>query len=241
MEKKNNVVDLSEIVTNSTLLYLSKRVEELEKAHRKTCEMAARSILYALDMKDHYTYGHSMRVAFYSLTLGREMGLNTSELYNLELASLFHDIGKIGVPDQILLKPERLNEDEYAQMKSHPEKSAEILKGFKDFEEVAKIVRHHHERYDGRGYPSRLKGEDIPLYSRIILISDTFDAMTSSRPYRKGLSYETAFSELDEFSGTQFDPHLVKLFKKAMRKDAKKNEETFSLTIIDDSFKKKAA
>ena len=112
---------------------------------------------------------------------------------------------------------------------------------FSPFEKIAKYARHHHERYDGKGYPDNLKGEDIPYFSRIILISDTFDAMTSDRPYRKGLPYDVAFSELEEFAGSQFDPKLSKIFVKAMEKDQKKNENVFKLTIFQDDFNKKAA
>jgi HD-GYP domain-containing protein (c-di-GMP phosphodiesterase class II) len=126
-------------------------------------------------------------------------------------------------------------------MKQHPENSAKIIEVFEEFTEIAKVCRHHHERYDGRGYPHNLKKEDIPLHSRIILIADTFDAMTSSRPYRKALSYQIAFEELEEFSGTQFDPTLVKHFIKAMEKEQKNKDSTFFLRIIDQRVEKKAA
>ena len=241
MTKKNNVISIPELVKNVTLLRLTGEVESLKRQQKEICEMAARSILLALDCKDHYTYGHSTRVAYYSVTLGRELGLSEEELYDLELSALFHDIGKIGVPDSVLLKPTRLNEEEFLLMKSHPTKSYEILKDFEPFQDIALYAKSHHERYDGRGYPDGLKGEDIPLYSRIILIADTFDAMTSTRPYRKGLPYEVAFNELEEFSGSQFDPELVVHFIKAMQKEEAKDEKTFKLTIIDGDFEKQAA
>lgn len=241
MSKKNNVISLPEIVTNVTLLKLSHDVEELKSEQKKICEQAVKSMLRALDAKDHYTFGHSMRVAFYSLELGREIGLNDEELYQLEMSALFHDIGKIGVPDSVLLKPSRLDEDEFQEMKLHPSKSYEILSDFEVFRDVARYAKHHHERYDGRGYPDGLKGEDIPFYSRIILIADTFDAMTSTRPYRKGLPYDVAFSELKEFAGSQFDPNLVDHFISAMKKDEAKKENTFSLSIIQGDFSKQAA
>ncbi len=237
-DKKSNVISLhGHKVASST----QSEAETLRQSQKEFCEQAVRSILYALDCKDHYTYGHSMRVAYYSLTLGKELGLDAEALYNLELAALFHDIGKIAVPDAVLNKPARLTEDEFLVMKSHPSKSAEILKGFSPFEDIAIWAKHHHERYDGRGYPDAMKGEDIPLYSRIILIADTFDAMTSTRPYRKGLAYEVAFAELIEFSGSQFDPHLVEHFIAAMRREEGKNEQTFKLTIVNGEFNKDAA
>ncbi|WP_052610300.1 HD-GYP domain-containing protein [Bacteriovorax sp. BSW11_IV] len=240
-KKPDNVYSIPELLTNMTLMNLSSEVEGLKKKQKETCEMAARSILYALDCKDHYTYGHSTRVAFYSLALGRELGLNEEELYELELSALFHDIGKIGVPDSVLLKPTRLTEEEFLQMKAHPTLSYEILKDFEPFGKIAINAKHHHERFDGRGYPDGLKGDEIPFMSRIILIADTFDAMTSTRPYRKGLPYDVAFNELEEFSGSQFDPALVKHFINAMKKEESKNEKTFTLSIVNGTFEKDAA
>lgn len=240
-QKSATILHLPEARHNLATKRLENVSNQMHEQEKKICEMAAKTILKALDCKDAYTYGHSMRVAFFAVSLGREMKLSESELYDLELAALFHDIGKIGVPDSVLLKPSRLTDDEFLQMKSHPSKSFEILKGFTHFEKVATYAKHHHERYDGRGYPDGLKGEDIPLFSRIILIADTFDAMTSSRPYRKGLEYEVAFAELVEFSGSQFDATLVKHFISAMTKESKKNTETFTLSIIDGVFQKDAA
>lgn len=241
MTKKNNVISLPDIITNITMMKLNSKVSELEQKQRDTCEMAVRSILKALNCKDEYTHGHSTRVAYYSLCLARELDLSDELLYDIEVAALFHDIGKIGVPDDILRKPDRLNAEEFEIMKKHPELSEEILKGFEPFENIARYTRHHHERYDGRGYPDGLKGEEIPFASRVILIADTFDAMTSTRPYRKGLSYQIAFEELREFSGTQFDPKLVEPFIQAMEKEQAKQEEEFNLTVMQGQYKKDAA
>lgn len=239
--KNGEVISLRKHIPSLAFLQMAKENNELKQKQKEFCEMAVRAILHALDCKDHYTYGHSMRVTYYSLVLGKEIGFNEEELYELEMAALFHDIGKIAIPDSVLLKPTRLNEDEFLVMKTHPEKSSEILEGFKPFEKVAKYARHHHERFDGRGYPEGLKGEEIPLCSRIILITDTFDAMTSSRPYRKGLDFEVAYEELTEFAGSQFDPNLVEAFCRAMRKEEAKQEKTFTLNIIDGTFTKNAA
>jgi putative nucleotidyltransferase with HDIG domain len=226
---------------NVSILNMAIRINELKNEKQQVCEMAARTILKALDAKDNYTYGHSMRVCYFSLVLGKELGLSDPEIYDLQLASLFHDIGKIGTPDAVLNKPTRLSDEEFRIMKDHPEQSYEILKGFEVFEKVAKYAKHHHERYDGRGYPDQLKGEDIPQFSRIILIADTFDAMTSTRVYRKGLPYEVAYNELVEFSGSQFDPGLVKHFVDGMKKEELKQEEQFYIPLMDEMFKKKAA
>jgi putative nucleotidyltransferase with HDIG domain len=241
MNKSSNILHLQEARENKEIKKLQEQVSDLLHEKRAMCEQAVKTMLRALDAKDNYTYGHSLRVAYYSLALGREYGLNEEQLYDLEMAALFHDVGKIGVPDSVLLKPSRLEEDEFLKMKKHPSLSAEILQDFEVFKEVATFAKHHHERYDGRGYPDGLKGEGIPLFSRIILIADTFDAMTSTRPYRKGLSYDVAFAELKEFSGSQFDPNLVPYFIAAMTKEQQKNEPTFRLSLVEGSFIKDAA
>jgi putative nucleotidyltransferase with HDIG domain len=249
MPKKNvhnNVIPLrantkTSVEVKLTPEQMEQEIARLNKAQKDICEMAVRSILNALDLKDHYTFGHSMRVAFFCQKLGEELKLNPEELYELELAALFHDIGKIGVPDAVLLKPARLTEEEFLTMKKHPEKSYEILEDFPHFHKIATYAKHHHERYDGRGYPDGLKGEEIPFYSRIILIADTFDAMTSTRTYRKGLEYSVAFQELKDFAGSQFDKMLVEKFVKAMSADEERSEKTFTLLIINGEFAKKAA
>jgi putative nucleotidyltransferase with HDIG domain len=241
MTKKSNLFSIPNLITNVTLIQLSQKVRELEYNQKNICEMAARSILQALDLKDHYTFGHSTRVAYFSQIMGQEVGLTEAELYDLELASLFHDIGKIGTPDNVLNKPDRLSDEEFLIMKEHPVKSAEILAGFSQFQKVAEIAKHHHERIDGRGYPDNLKGEDIPFMSRIILISDTFDAMTSKRVYREGLSHDIAFEELSDFAGAQFDSKLVNKFISGMKKEDKKEDNTFRLKIINGKFEKEAA
>jgi HD-GYP domain-containing protein (c-di-GMP phosphodiesterase class II) len=204
-------------------------------------ELTIKTLLNALRCKDEYTWGHSLRVAYFCVSVGREMGLSDEELYELEVSALFHDIGKIGVPDAVLLKPTRLTEEEFQIMKLHPTKSFDILQEFPVFHRMALNAKHHHERFDGRGYPEGIKGDAIPLFSRIILVADTFDAMTSSRPYRKGLAMKIAFSELREFAGTQFDSNVVENFISSMEREQSKNEETFSLQIIAGDFKKDAA
>jgi len=241
MSKKSNISFLNHPSAALAFLSLAERVQQLEDSYRDACEMAARTILQALDVRDNYTYLHSARVAFLSLLLGKEISLTSEELYNLELASVFHDIGKIGVPDRILLKTSQLTDEEFNIMRSHPEKSAEILSKFSQFQEIAIITKHHHERFDGRGYPYNLQGEDIPLFSRIILISDTFDAMTSSRTYRGGLPNETAMEELLKYAGSQFDPYLVNKFVEAFYKDQKEQNTLFHLHIVKGDFKKRNA
>jgi HD-GYP domain-containing protein (c-di-GMP phosphodiesterase class II) len=147
-----------------------------------------------------------------------ELGLSETEVREVELSALFHDIGKIGIPDAVLLKPARLSRAEFEIMKSHPMRSARILEKISPLRHLIPGIKYHHERFDGLGYPEGLRGDEIPLFARVILIADTYDAMTSTRPYRLALDKEIAFTELRNCSGTQFDPVLVEAFERAMRK-----------------------
>ncbi|MGZ4031227.1 MAG: HD domain-containing phosphohydrolase [Tumebacillaceae bacterium] len=169
----------------------------------------------ALDARDPYTAGHSIRVAHYSYQIGRLTGLVPEELDLLRKSALLHDIGKIGIRDDVLLKEGRLTDDEFAQIKMHPVLGEAILLRIHPVEAMAPLlpgVRSHHERYDGRGYPDGLAGTEIPLFGRIIAVADAFDAMTSNRPYRQGMPIEKALSILTEGRGTQWDPQFAELF-----------------------------
>jgi putative nucleotidyltransferase with HDIG domain len=179
---------------------------------KKQLEMGNETVLTiarTVDAKDVNTSQHSLRVSEYSVMIAKELGYSDEECENLRKAALLHDIGKIGIPDRILNKPERLTDEEYAIMKSHVEKGAEILKSFTLVNHVEEGALYHHERYDGKGYMHGLKGEEIPLNARIIGIADTFDAMTANRVYRKKLDKNYVLGEIRRGSGTQFDPKLV--------------------------------
>ncbi len=167
------------------------------------------AIAKTVDAKDGRTSQHSQRVSQYSMMIGKELGFDEKECENLRRAALMHDIGKIGIPDKILNKPDRLTDEEYAVMKTHVTHGAEILKDFTLIEHVVDGARYHHERYDGRGYPDGLKGEEIPLYGRIIGVADAFDAMTANRVYRKQMDFSYVFNEMKNGKGTQFDPQIV--------------------------------
>ncbi len=175
-----------------------------------------KSIASALDAKDTYTHGHSLRVTMYSLIIAKYMD-NLDEKFKeeLETTGLLHDIGKIGISEKILCKPGRLTDEEFEVMKSHPGKGKKLLTNIKKLSYISEWLNAHHERWDGNGYPAGLKGEEIPLSARIIAIADTYDAMTSSRSYRKALSHEVARDEIIRCAGTQFEPALVEIFKKA--------------------------
>ncbi len=174
-----------------------------------------------IDTKSEWTRGHSTGVTNYALTIAREMRLEDQDIEILSTAALLHDIGKIGTYDEILDKPSRLTSDEFAIVKMHPAKGEKILKPIKGFESMLVVIRAHHERIDGTGYPDGLKGDDIPLLARILCVADAYDSMVSNRPYRPSLGKEYAISELRRCSGAQFDPDVVEVFIKLMqRKDS---------------------
>lgn len=171
-----------------------------------------RAMVNVLEHRDAYTAGHSQRVTEIAAAVAAEHGLPEEERNVLVLAGPIHDLGKIGIDDNILRKPGRLDEEEYDIIKSHPEKGILIIEPLGFLRDTIPIILHHHERYDGTGYPHRLGGEDIPLGARVMSVADTFDAMTSSRAYRRARSFQEACEELKRCSGTQFDPKVVSLF-----------------------------
>ncbi len=170
------------------------------------------AIVEAVDAKDPYTRGHSGRVVEYSLMIGEELNLDKDGVKELRVCAILHDVGKIGVPDRILGKPGRLTVAEFRYMKRHPEFGASIVRPIAELKKLSPGILHHHEHYDGSGYPKGLKGRRIPLYARIICIADSFDAMTTDRPYHKKRSMKKALFELERRSSTQYDPKLVKIF-----------------------------
>ncbi|HEY6874532.1 MAG TPA: HD domain-containing phosphohydrolase [Geobacteraceae bacterium] len=183
--------------------------EEISELFVHTVEALAS----AIDAKDPYTYGHSKRVARFSTAICEEMGMTRKEVRQVELAAILHDIGKIGTPESILQKPDRLTPEEMERIYEHPARGALILSNISEFRDVIKWIRHHHEWYDGKGYPDHIAAEEIPLQARVITIADTFDAMTSDRPYRKGMPANEALGIMEEFAGSQFDPHILRMFR----------------------------
>ena len=190
---------------------------ELRSAYVQTIGALAN----AVDAKDSYTRGHSERVGVYASKIARELGFPKEMIERVYIAGLLHDVGKIGVRDYVITKPDRLTPEEYDEIKKHPEIGAKILEPVDFLADVAPCVRHHHEWYDGsdRGYPLRLRGEQIPLPSRIILVADTVEAMTSDRPYRKALPLDAVYAELSKFSGSQFDPTCVDAFLRLLDRE----------------------
>jgi putative nucleotidyltransferase with HDIG domain len=185
--------------------------QELEEMFFQTAE----SLADAIEKRDPYTGGHTQRVTSYSLAIGRHLQLEPTEKRCLKIAAVLHDVGKIGIEDQILRKPEPLNPDEYNTIKRHAKMGAEILEHIRQLREIVPGVKYHHEQMNGSGYPDGLKGEEMPMIAKIVAVADTYDAMTTDRPYRKALTKETAIGELKRCSGIQFDREVVEAFIKA--------------------------
>ncbi len=181
-----------------------------------------RAIVEAVDAKDPYTRGHSGRVRDYSMMIGEELDIAKEALKELEVCAILHDVGKIGVPDSILGKPGRLTSAEFSYMKRHTEFGAAIIKPIEKLKKLSPSVLHHHEHYDGSGYPKGLKGKHIPIYARIVCIADSFDAMTTDRPYRKKSSMKKALAELEQRSGSYYDPRLVRVFVRSLNNRARR-------------------
>ncbi|MBN2542126.1 HD domain-containing protein [bacterium] len=191
----------------------------------QTCERSEnisfetiKTLIATFEASDKYIRGHSERVAVYSVKIGEQLGLSEDEIFNLRIASMLHDFGKIGVPDYILYKPGSLNEQEFAKIKIHSVRGADIVENVGISNEIAVAIRHHHENWNGTGYPDGLKGDKIPLMSRIIGVANAFEAMTSDRSYRDRFTESEAISELEKWSGKQFDPAVVTAFIKAYKK-----------------------
>lgn len=187
---------------------LNEALRDVEESYKITLE----ALVTALDAREHETHAHSQRVREYTLTLANNLGLKQDELIHLGRGALLHDVGKIGVRDSILLKPGKLSEKEWVEMRRHPQIGHDILRSIEFLSPAAEIVLCHQERWDGKGYPNGLSGPDIPLGARIFAVVDTLDAMTSDRPYRKALSFEAALAEIRRCSGTQFDPNVADAF-----------------------------
>jgi len=170
-------------------------------------------LIKALEAKDFCTRGHSQRVTMYSVGIARGMAYPSDRLVDLRRAAILHDLGKIGIQEAVLNKPGRLTEDEISEVGRHPEVAVQILSPIPFFRKLLPVILHHHERFDGLGYPARLTGEEIPLDSRIMAIADAYDAMTSDRAYRKALPREDALAEIHRCAGTQFDPEVVSVFQ----------------------------
>lgn len=193
-------------------LYIRTKIKELERKQRVYKSIVNESLetfAHAIDAKDEDTNGHSVRVAAYSREIAKRMGFSEEEQEQIYYMAMLHDIGKIGIPDSILKKPGKLTEEEMEIIRSHPSIGGEILKDFTAIEGISDGARYHHERYDGNGYNEGLKGEEIPLFARIICVADCYDTMSSKRVYKNNHDKEYILKELKECSGKHFDPNIV--------------------------------
>jgi putative nucleotidyltransferase with HDIG domain len=211
---KNEIGQLAE-----TFNYMIKQLDLYDKNMRRLFMSAISSLAAAIDERDPYTRGHSERVTEYSLAIADELGVDPKVREVVHIAGLLHDIGKIGIDDSVLRKPGGLTKDEYTMIKQHPGKGANIMGPIKQLKKIIPSMRHHHERYDGEGYPDGIRGEEIPLPARIIAVSDTFDAMTSDRPYQLAMDEEKVVEQIKGWSGTKYDPEVCKAFAKAFNKN----------------------
>lgn len=215
----------------------------LEELKQKALEIrnlffsSMETLVAAIDARDPYTRGHSLRVTSISMEIGNEMGLNEQDIERLRIAAMLHDVGKIGIRDDVLLKKGKLNEEEYAVMKSHPVLGATIMEPIQQMGNIIPGMKHHHEWWDGSGYPDGLKGKQIPLYARIIAIADTFDAMTSDRPYQERMDPDFVAGKVRAWGGTRYDPTIVEAFIRVYERKKKLHAEhdIFSTDIVMDS------
>jgi len=209
-ENKNFIKNIAKSIAVAVeIKHLITNLERQLKREKELFNKVLKSLVRGIELRDSYTRGHSERVAYYSKRIAQEMGLPKEEVERIYTAALLHDIGKIGIPDSILLKPSKLTEREYEIIKLHPILSYEILRHLDFLEGAIDGIKYHHERWDGTGYPEGLKGKNIPLSARIIAVADSFDAMTSDRIYRRGMSREEAVRELRRLSGEKYDPEVV--------------------------------
>ncbi len=206
--ERSRYLDTLETTLHQQSGQLRQTLDQLHEASQETLE----ALVTALDARERETQSHSQRVSEYSVRLAAELGLPAGEMETIRKGSMLHDIGKIGIPDRILLKPEGLTADEWVEMRKHPEIGAWIVNGVDSLRPASDIVISHHERFDGTGYPHRLAGEQIPLGARLFAVADTLDAVLSDRPYRSGSTYRAAREEIEHNAGTQFDPEISACF-----------------------------
>lgn len=212
------IVVLGLLVIGIIISFRETQIQRLREQEKEKL-VAITALATALETRDPYTKGHSFRVAEYTQIIGEEIGLGKKELGHLRLASLMHDVGKIAVPDSILRKESPLSDQEWQQIKEHPRVSAQILEGFESLKGITQWVLDHHERFDGNGYPNGKSGMDIPLPAQIMAMADSFDAMTSSRPYRPGMTLDQALTEIEKNKGKQWRSDVVEIFLLSVKKE----------------------
>jgi HD-GYP domain-containing protein (c-di-GMP phosphodiesterase class II) len=208
---------------------IRKQVEEIRRAAQENQELFISSIQMlaaAVDAKDPYTQGHSARVTNYSVTIAKNMDFTDLEIEKVKIAAMLHDVGKIGIDDHILRKPSLLTPEEYEEIKKHPEKGANIMSPVKQLEDIIPLMRYHHERVNGSGYPDGIQGEEIPVAAQILSVADTFDAMTTDRPYQKAMEPEYVVAKIKSWVGIRFRREVVDGFLRAFENGEIQKAET---------------
>ncbi|MBP3284017.1 MAG: HD domain-containing protein [Clostridia bacterium] len=211
-ESFNTMADVMQSLLNEN----ANKVEELNQKNEMLAETnkdLVSSLVSAIEAKDKYTLGHSQRVSDYAVSLAKKLNMSKEQINEIRIAGMLHDVGKIGISDEILHKPAKLSKDEYEEVKKHPSIGSFILNTLDLSDTTMEAINYHHERYDGKGYPLGLSGKELSLEAQIIALSDAYDAMTSDRPYRKAMTHEEAISEIKRCSDTQFNPELVSLIE----------------------------
>jgi HD-GYP domain-containing protein (c-di-GMP phosphodiesterase class II) len=224
--------ELGDLARNFNIMSgsIQNAIEDLKKAAQENHLLFVNSIRMlaaAIDAKDPYTRGHSERVARYSIAIGKHLGLPPEQIKNLRISALLHDVGKIGIDDRILRKPGALSEDEFEIMKTHPEKGAAIMSGVAQLIDIIPGMKYHHEKWSGGGYPEGLVGDQIPMQARIVAIADTYDAMTTNRPYQKAMELGYVVEKIVSFAESRFDPQVIDAFVKAYKAGDMQPEEQF--------------
>jgi len=215
------------------------KIEEYQLNSRDNMLKALKKVVITLEIKDPYTKDHSRRVSNYAKQMAIKLGLSNEEAKEIEEAGWLHDIGKLAINDSVLLKPDKLNDDEFFHMRSHAALGEILLNNLfenGEFKNVKDFARHHHERYDGRGYPDKISGEDIPLGARILCLADSFDAMTTQRSYNRPKKLEDAIFDIKSNSGGQFDPKVAEAFIELLRQEPEMLKETLGITIDEDGY-----
>jgi HD-GYP domain-containing protein (c-di-GMP phosphodiesterase class II) len=222
--------EIGELASNFNMMSASIEgaIEQLKRAAHENHQLfinSIRMLAAAIDAKDPYTRGHSERVARYAIGIGKSLRLSDKEMQNLRISALLHDVGKIGIDDRVLRKPGALSEDEFELMKQHPAKGAAIMSGVAQLVDCIPGMKYHHEKWSGGGYPDNLEGDQIPMQARIVAIADTFDAMTTNRPYQKAMELNYVVDKIKSFAGTRFDPRVVEAFALAVKRGDLQIEE----------------
>jgi HD-GYP domain-containing protein (c-di-GMP phosphodiesterase class II) len=231
----NEDLELFKLLSNQVAIAIENAIlyEKIHTAFLEVSEALAESI----EKRDPYTGGHTKRVLAYSMAIAKHIKLHDDEVEKLKIAAILHDIGKIGIEDKILRKKEKLTDEEYQEMKKHPIFGVEILGNIKQLKDIIPGMHYHHERTDGKGYPNGLKGNNIPLIARIISVADTYDAMTTNRPYHDGFSNSKAIAELKRCTGSQFDKDVVDAFIKAFENNEIRTGEENNTTLLNKNHK----